>query len=180
MSIAFDGPNRIIQFGGGQTAFAAQDIYEDWKNWILAGNAQYPPAFRSIGGDPLGGGTFAGSYFFLNNTEGWRIRPEAVDHELVVNGNLFGDNPALAVFLPTVGDFQVMIRLNTSSLTQQVAAGSGLSVEQSTMLSELWKRLGLDPANPLVSTPSAITAGAGVNIAVTGDGVTSSTATRQV
>lgn len=179
MSIAFDGSARIIQIGGGQTAVGAAEIYSAWKDWVLAGNAQYPPAFRSIGGDPLGGGISAGAYFFLNNADGWRLRPEAVAHELVISGNLYGENAALPVFLPPAADVQVLVRLAVSSLTQQVASGSGLSSEQGTMLAELWKRLGLDPAAPLVSTTAQITAGPGIAIALTGDGVTTSTATRQ-
>jgi hypothetical protein len=178
MSIAFDGAARIIQIGGGEFTLSAQEIYEAWKDWVLAGSAQFPPAFRSIGGDPLGGGVTAGAYFFLNNTDGWRIRPEAVDHELVISGNLYGENPALPVFLPAEGDVQVLIRLAVSSLTQQVSTGSGLSPEQSTMLAELWQRLGLDPANPLTVTQDEIAVDT-ILIELTGDGVTTSTATRQ-
>lgn len=125
MSISFDGPTLTIQMGGGQTEVDAQDIYSRWKDWVLLGNAQYAPAFRVVGGDPLGGGVFAGAYFFLNNVDGWRIRPESFDHELVVNGNLYGENAALPVFLPAVGDFQVLIRQNVSSLTQGISTSGG-------------------------------------------------------
>lgn len=47
------------------------------------------------------------------------------------------------------------------------------------MLSEVWKALGLDPANPVTATPAGITIGAGIEIVLTGDGETTSTATRQ-
>jgi hypothetical protein len=125
LSISFDGPTLTIQMGGGQTEVDAQDIYSRWKDWVLLGNAQYAPAFRVVGGDPLGGGVSAGAYFFLNNEDGWRIRPESFDHELLVNGNLYGENTGLPVFLPAVGDFQVLIRQNLSSLTQGIATGGG-------------------------------------------------------
>lgn len=137
MTIAFDGSNRIIQLGGGDFAVDAADIYADWKDWVLAGNAQFPPAFRSIGGDPLGGGASAGAYFFLNNIEGWRIRPEAVDHELTLSGNLFGEDSGAPVFLPTIGDFQVLLKQVTSSLTQQLSIGSGLSPDQAAQLANV-------------------------------------------
>ena len=143
MSITFDGPGRIIQLGDGQTAVSAQEIYEAWKDWVFAGNAQFPQAFRSIGGDPLGGGLAAGSYFFLNNADGWRIRPEAVDHELVLSGNLFGENTGLAVFLPALGDVQVLIRMVTSSLTQQTG-GSG--TDYAPALAAIERNTGLIPA----------------------------------
>jgi hypothetical protein len=178
VSITFDGATRTIQIGGGQFSVEAQEIYSAWKDWTLAGNAQFLPAFRSIGGDPLGGGVQAGAYYFLNNVDGWRIRPESIDHELVVSGNLYGENPLLPVFIPAIGDFQVLVRLAVSSLTQQVSSGSGLSTEQAAMLSELWKRLGLDPANPLVATTDQITVD-DIVINLSGDGVTTSTAARQ-
>ncbi len=136
MSISFNGPTLTIEMGGGQTNVDAQEIYSLWKDWVLAGNAQYPPAFRSIGGDALGGGVFAGSYFFLNNVDGWRIRPESFDHELVVNGNLFGENAALPIFLPALGDFQVLIRQNVSSLTQGIATGGS-----SLTAADVWNHL---------------------------------------
>lgn len=133
MSITFDGPNLVIQLGGGDLTYDAQEIYSRWKDWVLAGNGQFPSAFRTIGGDPLGGGVYAGAYYFLNNVEGWRIRPEAFDHELTISGNLFGESSATAVFLPTVGDFQVLIKQVTSSLTQTASGGgSGPSV------SDIW------------------------------------------
>jgi hypothetical protein len=123
VTISFSGSDLIIQIGDGQIDVAAQDIYSLWKDWVLLGNAQYAPAFRVVGGDPLGGGVSAGAFFFLNNEDGWRIRPESVDHELLVNGNLYGENTALPVFLPAVGDYQVLIRQNVSSLTQSIATG---------------------------------------------------------
>lgn len=148
MSITFDGANRIIQIGGAQTDLAAQDIYEAWKEWVLAGNAQFPPAFRSIGGDPLGAGVAAGAYFFLNNVDAWRLRPEAFDHELVISGNLFGEDPGTPLFLSTVGDYQVLIRLQTSSLTQSVAGGGGggLTSTQAAQLERADRNSGIIPA----------------------------------
>ena len=59
-----------------------------------------------------------------------------------------------------------------------VSTGSGLSTEQATRLEELWRMRGLDPASPVTITPSNETSGA-IDIEIGGDGVTSSTLTRQ-
>ncbi len=44
---------------------------------------------------------------------------------MTVSGNLYGENPALPVFTPTLGAFNVLITRSVSSLTQTVATGSG-------------------------------------------------------
>jgi hypothetical protein len=121
----FDGANRLIVLTLGTTAFAASDLYSKWKEWVAAGNASFPPAFRTVGGDPLGGGVAAGDYYFLNNVDGWRIRPQEANHELVVSGNLFGEDANLPVFTPTLGSFNVLIQRSVSQLTQTVATGGG-------------------------------------------------------
>jgi hypothetical protein len=161
--ITFDGPNKVISYddAGTQVAIDAADLYSRWKDWVALGNAQYPAAFRTIGGDPLGGGIFAGAYFFLNNTDGWRIRPKEAAHELVIAGNLYPENAALPTFLPTVGAYNVQTRLALSSLTQSIAGGSGggLTTPQDTRLTEVHRRLGLEAGTPVVVTPTTLVAG---------------------
>ena len=73
---------------------------------------------------------------------------------------------------------QNQVSINPSNSGGAVVAGSGLSEAQATQLIELWKRMGLDADNPLTSTTSQITVD-DITIDVTGDGVTTSTATRQ-
>lgn len=41
----------------------------------------------------------------------------------------------------------------------QVTSGSGLSLDEQARLLDVWQRLGLDPANPMVTTATAIEAG---------------------
>ena len=53
----------------------------------------------------------------------------------------------------------------------------GLTAAQETMLRRLWKKAGLDPANPLVVTPGNISAGSEVDLTVTGNQQTSTTVT---
>ena len=59
-----------------------------------------------------------GAYYFLQN--GWVIRPQEADHQLVVSGNLFPIPDTAAMFTATVGDFQVIVGMRTSSLTQSI------------------------------------------------------------
>lgn len=61
--------------------------------------------------------------------------------------------------------------LNTSG-------SGGLSPAQVTMLTELWRMRGLDPANPVTVTTTEETSGS-IELAITGDGVSTSTLTRQ-
>lgn len=140
--VVFDGPNKLIIVDNGITELdAGVDLYSDWKEWMLTSgsdNAKYLPAFRATGGDELPGGQFISGYFFLTN--GWRIRPYEGDHGLSVLGNLFvdgGGNP----FVPTLGDYTVMVNVQTSSnsLTTIVSSGSngtggGLTDEEHNQL----------------------------------------------
>ncbi len=159
--ITFDGPNKIISYddAGTLVSVEARDLYSRWKDWVALGNANFPPAFRTIGGDPLGGSVQAGDYYFLNNADGWRLRPKEADHELVIAGNLYGENPALPVFAATVGTFNVLVQRSLSSLTQTVAVGSGLSVSEQTKLDEIHKIHGLAAGVPLVVDPTSRQAG---------------------
>jgi hypothetical protein len=62
-------------------------------------------------------------------------------------------------------------------LLNAVSAG-GLSPTQQALLEEIHRRLGLDPAAPLTTTPTSIVAG-DIDMTITGDGETTSTVTRQ-
>jgi hypothetical protein len=139
-NVTFDGPNKLIIVDNGVTDLDAKiDLYSDWKEWVLTSgsdHAKYLPAFRTTGGDELPGSQFISGYFFLTN--GWRIRPYEGDHGLTVLGNLFvdgGGNP----FVPTLGDYTVMVNVQTSSnsLTSVVSSGSdvgGLTDEEHDQL----------------------------------------------
>jgi len=87
--VTFDGPNRRIIVAPGVTDISVKvDIYSSWKEWMqLYDNAKYLPAIRTIGGDPLGGGVFAGDLYFLQND--WRV---SVNELVNVTGALFSDD----------------------------------------------------------------------------------------
>ena len=130
--VTFDGLNKLIIVNNGETELEAEgDIYSSWKRWEVntkQDNAKWLQALRTIGGDPIGGTQTVSPYFFLMN--GWRLRPYEATHGLVIVGNLFveeGGSP----FVATVGNFNVLVELQTSSKsitdTITVSAGSGLS-----------------------------------------------------
>jgi hypothetical protein len=89
MSISFDGnTKRIIITSPTTTVSVKNDIYSAWKEWVLiSDNSKYPQALRSIGGDPVGGGQYAGDIYFLMNN--WQIELDTI---IKVTGTLFHDN----------------------------------------------------------------------------------------
>ncbi len=157
MPISFDGPTTTITLASGVGEVGVSEIYSRWKDWLkLSDNAKYLPAFRVIGGDPLTPTLRAGSFFFLRNDYGWKIKPPEENIYIQITGNLYPqDTGGANILAPTVGAFNTDIRLETSSLTQQVviSSGSGLSSTEQQMLLELWRRFGFDPANPVKNNP---------------------------
>jgi len=121
----FDGDNLLITLDapvGGVLELDVQvDLYSDWKEWVLTSptNQGYPPAFRTIGGDALTPGIDAGAYYFINNADGWRIKPNESDHTVYAAGNLAPEDASLPVFIPTTGGFTVAV-LGLQPITQSV------------------------------------------------------------
>jgi hypothetical protein len=75
---------------------------------------------------------------------------------------------------------QVQVIPTNSAGLQTVISGSGLTLEQATQLVEIYTRLGLNVADAITDTTAGIDSASGdINIDRTGDGVTSSTLTRQ-
>jgi len=130
----FDGPNRLIILEAADgDAVAVTDIYDAWKDWVFAGTgAPFPEAFTTIGGEPIGGGVFVGSYFFLNTTDGWLIRPREASHTLTLAGNLYPVGSGDPLFAGTLGVFSTQIRLVTSSLTQAISTADASAGDVAT------------------------------------------------
>ena len=125
----FDGPNKIIQLASGTTQFNAVDLYSSWKQWLVdhPENLTFPTAFaNSVGGESLGGGVLIGSYFFIQN--GWLVRPQNIDHALVIDGNLIPVPDTAAIFASTIDSHQVVISMRSSSLTQQVLTNTTTTI----------------------------------------------------
>jgi hypothetical protein len=117
----FDGPNRRIILASGVTLVDVQpDLYSQWKEWVaLDDNMKYPPAFRTIGGDPLTASITAGSYYFLQNQDGydWRIRPPEEDINILLTGSLAAEDPDRDIVVPTLGGFTALV-LGLQPITQ--------------------------------------------------------------
>ncbi len=117
MSVTFDAANKRIVVNPGVTSVTAQALYSRWKEWAQA-NSQYDAAFRVVGGDPIGGGLFVASYFFLIN--GWRVRPFEGNHTLVIDGNLVVDGGGVPV-VPTLGSFNVSTQFTVPVQAQGIS-----------------------------------------------------------
>ncbi len=144
--VDFDGLNKLILI----SPYVAQldvkvDLYSSWKEWIqLYDNAKFLPAFRTIGGDPVGGGQYAGDIYFLQN--GWRI---VVDHPVSFNGTLYteeGDTP----YVITEGGG---VTATVSSLVQSIGFQGTINniVEPNILPQDIWDYL-LENAN----TPGSV------------------------
>ncbi len=106
MAYTIDPANKRIVLDS--TNVTAKSIYAAWVDWVaLSDNIKYLPAFRTAGGDDLGGGLSIPPYYFLLN--GWRVRPMEADQTLTIDGNLFVDGGGDPV-VPTLGDFNVLVK----------------------------------------------------------------------
>lgn len=127
-TFTFDGPNKriLIDAEVGDSALTAAEVYSAWKAWVVAGNAQFEAAFaESVGGNDLGGGVSLDAYVFLRNDSGWRIRPDARDHVLRVDGNLFGADAGLPLFVAPTAPSVVQIERSFSSRALALEGGGG-------------------------------------------------------
>lgn len=121
MAITFDPANKriILDTATVEVSF----IYSEWKRWVAIGdNAKHPQALQVVGGDPLGGGLFVSSYFFLTNN--WKVRPMEANHTLTITGNLTtidGSDPIVS----TLGNYRVLSVLTVPVQAQAYDAGGG-------------------------------------------------------
>jgi hypothetical protein len=115
--VAFDGPAKQIRVNSDATVIDVKiDLYSAWKRWAqLDDHTKFLPAFRSIGGDPLGGGLTAGDLYFLTN--GWQV---VIDHPVTVNGVLYHDD-SIPVFViePGGGVTSVVSNLTQTAVSLQ-------------------------------------------------------------
>lgn len=132
--VTFDGVNkRIIVAPSVNTISVKSDLYSNWKEWVqLYDNAKFLPAFRTIGGDPVGGGQLAGDLYFLSND--WQI---VIDHPVTLTGILYSDNPALSPYVIQPGGGVIA---TVSNLAQSIeSASAGLTPEQQVQLDVILK-----------------------------------------
>lgn len=92
----FDGVNKTIYVTLDVTDLhIKEDVYSDWKEWVaMEDNAKYEPAIRTIGGDSVGGGKYAGDIYFLIN--GWKLQIDLSQTKVV--GVLVSDDYPTAYY----------------------------------------------------------------------------------
>lgn len=125
-----DTTNKLFIAKTGVTSFDAQiDLYSDGKeHWLVDDTAnKFDFPIRTVAGDPIGGSQSISAFFFLR--DGWKIRPDEADHTLTVDGNLFIDEgESGGLFVPTVGNFTVLITTVVSSKALTTAGSSAADV----------------------------------------------------
>jgi hypothetical protein len=196
MGYSFNGTTKVISLTPGTTTVSVRDLWSRWVDWMLTSdNSKFLPAFDTVGGNDidLSGGTKIPIYAFLQN--GWKIKPQESNHTLIVNDGVLLVNGGGDPFIDTTGSF--IVRINYQQPVQAITVatgGSGLTAagiwesiltdydadpdSAAAIITSVQKILGLDAANPVTTTPTAITAG-DIDIVVTGDGETTTTLTRQ-
>ncbi len=143
ITYSFDGTNKRITLGveagdvvDGVVTIQAIDIYSAWKEWCVNGEGtKYSPAFRAIGNDPIGGGVYVGSYFFMQ--EGWMGIPPSIDNLVIIlTGNLYTEVEGAMVIdpLPTVNTTLIMQNSSLSQISRVETGISGLTEEESEKL----------------------------------------------
>ena len=177
----FNGETLIVVLDSGVTAVDAQnDLYEDWKDWVLMSpaNRRFPKLFDIASSQVIDAalGLESAPYFFLRNDLGWRLRPPEEDINIYFTGNLIPKDSTLDMIVPTLGAYTVLIQ-GFQPISQAIEVGSGLSTAEATQLDELHKLQGLDISNPMTVTPTSRAAGT-ISQTISGDGETTSTVTR--
>jgi hypothetical protein len=142
MGYIFDGYNATIILDSTDE-FNIADMYSRWKDWVLDGYFQYYDAFRTLGGDPISPTQTIAPYFFLNTTYNWKIRPAEQDHELKIVGNLYPESPTDHLFIPTLGEYTVLITIERSSAAIGYQVTGGLTPTQDYWLETLFKNIPL-------------------------------------
>ena len=107
--VVFDGVNKRILVNSNETIIDVKtDLYSSWKEWaLLYDHTKFEPAVRVIGGDPVGGGLYAGDIYFLIN--GWQIE---ITHSVTFKGTLYHDDPISPfIILPGGGVTSVVSNL---------------------------------------------------------------------
>ena len=124
MPISFDisfntgaAPDLFIDLDPARANYSAREIYARWKDWVLADNANWPPAFRTVGGDVTGEGEVAPRFFFIRNDLGWTIRKPDANGEFLINGNLIGQDTGIATLSEPVGAFTPTVRLRLTNVS---------------------------------------------------------------
>jgi hypothetical protein len=133
--VTFDGANRIIRVNEGVTELdIKKDIYSDWKEWVssMPDNTYWPPAVRTIGGDPTVSGQRAGDIYFLQNN--WKLYIDLT--QVKVTGILFSDNFDSAYY-DFNGNIQYPAQVASLVTTAETTSNTGGTGDGATA-AEIW------------------------------------------
>ncbi len=119
VAATFNGTALMITLpaptAGKLTVSVQEDIYSDWKVWVLdSDNSKFPEAFDTTGGDPIPGGQFISGSYFLRNDLGWRIQTSDADQEVTIIGNLYPRDETVDVYVPRAAR-TVSLEINLSA-----------------------------------------------------------------
>jgi len=104
-----------------------QEIYSEYKEFIAdtagspsTGGLGFPPAIRTVAGDPVTDTQNLGVTYFVTN--GWRFKPAEGNHKWTIDGNVWTDPPGQSVFVPTDGPYTVNTETKVSNLVDSSVA----------------------------------------------------------
>lgn len=128
--VTIDGENRLIIINQDVTSLRVkEDIYSAWKDWVqVRKNAEFYAAFRTTGGDPVGGGLYTGDVYFLINN--WKI---VVNQQVTVEGIIYDETPGVSPFIVNPGGGVINI---VSNLAYQYSITGG-----APSVDEIWEYL---------------------------------------
>lgn len=95
LKVTFDGERKRVYINTQYPVVRVkEDMYSASKRWLQRRqNASFPPPFRTVGGDQVGDGLFAGDLYFLTNE--WQV---FVSHQVAVTGVLYTDSTSLLAY----------------------------------------------------------------------------------
>jgi hypothetical protein len=181
MAFTFDGNTKVISLSSGTVSISVRDLWSRWVDWWLTSdNSKYLLAFAQVGGNDIdiSAGTKIPIYAFLQN--GWKLKPQEANHTLNVTDGILLVDGGGDPFINTTGSY--VVRVNYQQPVQAISfssggAGGGLTVDQETMLTELYRIQGLAAGVQMTVTPTSRVAGT-ISLAIGGDGETITTVDR--
>lgn len=147
--VTFDGVNKIIQVQPGVTElFFDTDVYAVWKNWATT-NLNYLQAIQKYGGETLVPNQLFISYAFIL-LNGWKIRPDNVQHILTIKSNVFSSDGSQVYVLPVGPD--IIVNVETESAGGLTTLQDANLTQVTLQMQEVWRLLGLDNTSPVLVT----------------------------
>lgn len=177
MPLQIDAFNKLIQVTSPDTEVDAQTLHDFVEDYMASPLGMVTDGATSFKGDilkpegkiedPSNPGVFSQIILILNPE--WQIQfwPGS-GYGRIYGGKIVGgvgDEPLKAT--GTAGDISVL-ESPVDGVTVNV--GSGLSASEQTMLTEIWRRLALDIANPLTNKSDGGITATDINITATPSG----------